>query len=523
MIDVEELKKIGVYIEGAPSDVHFNYLSNRSTLVEGPIQFRSGRYDVGFVGCNTYIGGGVNTVIRNVNSIGRYCSIASNIIAGQVEHPTNFLSTHPLFYGQWKHAWPEKSNFYNKHNKYISKCESEFSNFRKRKHANGIVIGSDVWIGEGVFISDGINIGDGAIIAARSVVTKDVEPYAIVGGAPARHIKYRFEKEIINELLDIKWWLYDENVFINVDFSDISSALIEMKNNIRSGLAKLYLPNLIKLSDKFKSIETTEIDGFSYLSKNYDDVKEYFNFDNGFRFELNYKNRHERHYSRFLKGLEVDIDDYIISRVVREGDFVLDIGANIGLTSHIFFERGAGNVFGYEPVDVVFERLIKNSSRNYKYRAFNFAVTNENAKKSIFISQSHHQGSSLCKSTIENFKSVFISEDGSSSKQEVSCRKIDSLIFPRRIDLIKLDIEGCELLALQGAQEMLESSPPRTIILEAYENDYESVSEFLSKYFPYKYAIDETHDGWEFRELDESNVLSTSKPPMYVFSTSVVD
>lgn len=68
------------------------------------------------------------------------------------------------------------------------------------------IIGKDVWMGTDTVIMPGINIGDGAIIAAKSVITKDVEPYTIVGGNPAQKIKERFPEQIINKLLEIKWW-----------------------------------------------------------------------------------------------------------------------------------------------------------------------------------------------------------------------------------------------------------------------------------------------------------------------------
>lgn len=72
-----------------------------------------------------------------------------------------------------------------------------------------VFIGNDVWIGDGSLILSGVNIGNGAVIAAHSVVTKDVNPYEIVGGNPARHIKYRFDQTQINSLLKIKWWDWD--------------------------------------------------------------------------------------------------------------------------------------------------------------------------------------------------------------------------------------------------------------------------------------------------------------------------
>jgi tetrahydrodipicolinate N-succinyltransferase len=75
-----------------------------------------------------------------------------------------------------------------------------------------ISIGSDVWIGAGAMILDGVNIGHGAVVGARSVVTKNVPPYAIVAGVPARIIRYRFTDEIIARLLEIAWWNLDDSV-----------------------------------------------------------------------------------------------------------------------------------------------------------------------------------------------------------------------------------------------------------------------------------------------------------------------
>jgi serine acetyltransferase len=74
-----------------------------------------------------------------------------------------------------------------------------------------ITVGNDVWIGAKSTIMSGVKIGDGAIVAAGALVTKDVEPYSIVGGNPARLLKYRFDKSQIEELLKIEWWLWDES------------------------------------------------------------------------------------------------------------------------------------------------------------------------------------------------------------------------------------------------------------------------------------------------------------------------
>lgn len=122
--------------------------------------------------------------------IGKYCSIAAEVrfIMNGGNHPTNWLTTYPfpIFGHGWEKAmpatWPNRGD---------------------------TVVGNDVWIGYGVTIMPGIRIGDGAIIATATVVTKDVPPYAIVGGNPGTIIRNRFDETTIARLLAIRWWDWD--------------------------------------------------------------------------------------------------------------------------------------------------------------------------------------------------------------------------------------------------------------------------------------------------------------------------
>jgi len=126
-------------------------------------------------------------------TIGKFSTISKNSRIGIGQHPTNLVSTNLIFY---------KSNPIT--NKWVRPIKFE--------EYKPILIGNDVWVGESSMIMGGVKIGDGAVIAARSVVTKNVPPYAIVAGVPAKVVKYRFDEETINRLLDIKWWDLPEQV-----------------------------------------------------------------------------------------------------------------------------------------------------------------------------------------------------------------------------------------------------------------------------------------------------------------------
>ena len=132
--------------------------------------------------------------------IGKFCMIASDVkfIMNGANHLTNSLTTYPfaIFGNGWEKAMDDKS--------YPQKGD--------------IHIGNDVWIGYNATIMAGVTIGDGAIIATNSTVIKDVEPYSIVGGNPAKEIKKRFSDDIILKLLDLKWWNWDiEKITKNVE------------------------------------------------------------------------------------------------------------------------------------------------------------------------------------------------------------------------------------------------------------------------------------------------------------------
>lgn len=142
------------------------------------------------IGRHSYTG--QDTVIMH-SEIGAFCSIAWDVSIGPANHDYHKITNHSFLYNAYDKIRPEESIAYDRFN-------------------NVCKVGNDVWIGSGATILRNVKIGDGAIVGGGAVVTKDVPPYAIVAGIPAKIIRFRFDQKLIKELLELRWWNFSDEL-----------------------------------------------------------------------------------------------------------------------------------------------------------------------------------------------------------------------------------------------------------------------------------------------------------------------
>ena len=168
----------------------FAFISSTNTFGKCIAIYRGVKIKNAVVGDYSYIS--AYTDVENAE-IGKFCSIADHCRIGLANHTLKHLSTSPIFTlpnNALKEQWTKKKI--------------------DRQSSRRVVIGNDVWIGSHVIILGGIKIGDGAVVGAGAIVTRNVPPYAIVGGVPAKVIRYRFPQDVIDKLLSIGWWNLSE-------------------------------------------------------------------------------------------------------------------------------------------------------------------------------------------------------------------------------------------------------------------------------------------------------------------------
>lgn len=187
------------------------------TVLEECVRFCDNLVVTQFMGSFSYLGAG--SWVANTDRIGRYCSIGQSVLIGAGPHPIDWLSTSTFFYrrAMWK-SHPTVEQFYDNH-----PVDPQFAQ-------TPCSIGNDVWIGSHAVVMMGVKIGDGAVIGANSTVTKDVPPYAIVAGSPAKVVRYRFKAETIERLLASQWWDLNPMQLKGLDYRDIERCLATLAN-----------------------------------------------------------------------------------------------------------------------------------------------------------------------------------------------------------------------------------------------------------------------------------------------------
>lgn len=161
------------------------------------------------IGKYSYVGNFTNT---NYVTIGKFCSISDMCVIGGASHPLDWVSTSPVF---------------NKNKNCMGINLGDHMYFPYSE----TIIGNDVWIGANVLIKGGISIADGAVIGTGSVVTKNIGPYEIWAGNPAKLIRKRFNDDVIEELLKVKWWDFEEEKLRQYSqyFNDVTKFIEEVK------------------------------------------------------------------------------------------------------------------------------------------------------------------------------------------------------------------------------------------------------------------------------------------------------
>lgn len=229
------------------------------TKIEPPVFIGDSQIETGFIGAFTLINQRSVKHIKNsccieCEKIGRFVMIAHNVNIGLAGHPPDFLSAHTIFRYDAKTKYA--SDFITKHDEENESAVRE--KYKQQTKKPLPIIGNDVWIGFGATVLNGVTIGDGAIIAAGAVVTKDVPPYTIVGGSPARVIRQRFSDAIVERLLKLKWWKYGPDILCGLDISRPENCIDELEVRILAGGGTEYKPPCVILDIENSDIKLEE-------------------------------------------------------------------------------------------------------------------------------------------------------------------------------------------------------------------------------------------------------------------------
>jgi len=176
-------------------------------------------------------------------TIGRFCSIATGAAVMPPNHPMERLSTSGLDYAN-----------YPIYRQYLADKGASMKRTPTSGRKPAPRVGHDVWIGMDAVIGRGVTIGHGAVIGARSIVTKDVEPYSIVVGSPAKHIRYRFDETLRTRLLALAWWDHDPADYADLDTTDPERFIDQFEERRAAGRIAEYRPRQIRLAEELARI-----------------------------------------------------------------------------------------------------------------------------------------------------------------------------------------------------------------------------------------------------------------------------
>lgn len=237
------------------------YNSKRAMEIEAPVCLRGGKFDIGFIGAYTYIN--ENAIIRNVDRIGRYTQIGLNVVIGMPLVNEQFICLNPTF-GPYRNAMFSEFSNIAYTDQWLAHMKQQVKKHSFKKDSNTI-IGNDVYIGDGVVIKKGCNIGDGAYILPGSYVCNDVEAYAIVGGTPARVIKYRFDDNLIEKLLKLRWWEYTPSFVSDLDYTKPNEFIEDFEKKLNMENIDTYVCERFVFNPLEKSITRINTDGSQNL------------------------------------------------------------------------------------------------------------------------------------------------------------------------------------------------------------------------------------------------------------------
>jgi len=209
--------------------------------VEVPTQISETRIFHDFsMGAFSYVMGG----FLYGTHIGRYCSLSNGLHIGQGDHPLGWLSSHPFQYQKLKLSGAPRLL---DRRLYLADVEATREELIEAvPKPRRTTIGHDVWIGHGVSVVNGVTIGTGCAIGLGAVVTKDLEPYSVAVGVPARVIRKRFDEASIERLLRTQWWHYAPWQLRHVEFNRIERALDQIEQLRESG-ADEYVPQVVEI------------------------------------------------------------------------------------------------------------------------------------------------------------------------------------------------------------------------------------------------------------------------------------